>query len=212
MKTAPYKNSYTYNVKKLGAVQNLAHIDNEKQPTDTMNRRFGHNQTPGNARRGSNAQPQYNGPQLRRPDGLTFTPDQDPFPAGSHALTKAIRLLDTSDMPIHIFFILERNTSSDAAKLLRQAVATAKKRREQIGGDVFAVAKAALMSNNPALVKVMDTHWGELFVTEVGREDLVGVMFEVDPLVWRLCGVGCSISEGRVYLLRDALKEREQGR
>lgn len=173
-----------------------------------MNRRFGHNQTPRHARRESNAQPQYNGPQLRRPDDLTFTLDQDPFPAGSHVLTKAIRLLDTSDMPIHIFFILDRNTSPNSAKLLRQAVTTAKKRREQIGGDVFAVAKAALMSNNPALVKVMDTRWGELFVTIVGREDLAGVMFEVDPLVWRLCGVGCSISEGRFYLLRNAPKEK----
>lgn len=67
-------------------------------------------------------------------------------------------------------------------------------------------------SNRPCLVKVRDTRWGELFVTEMGREDLAVVMFEVDPGVWRLCGVGCSISEGRVYLLRDALKEREQGR
>lgn len=179
-----------------------------------MNRR---NQSPTNARRQpatqqqQQQQPQYSGPPLRRPNDLTFTPDQDPFPPGPHTLTKAIRLLDTQNMPIHIFFILDRNTSPTSAALLRKAVATANKRREQIGGDVFAVAKAALMSNRPALVKVMDTSSGELFVTSVGREDLAAVMFEVDREVWRLAGVGTSISEGRMYLLRNALEEEEGG-
>ncbi|TID16112.1 hypothetical protein E2P81_ATG08970 [Venturia nashicola] len=174
-----------------------------------MNRHSNQNQPHRNgARRGSDAQqPRYNGPLLRHPNDLTYTPDQDPFPPGPHTLTKAIRLLDSQDMPTHIFFLLDRNTSPEGAKLLHQAVATANKRRKQNDGDVYAVAKAALTSNRPALVKVRDTSWGELFVTGVGREDLASVMWEVDPEVWRLCGVGASISEGRMYLLRNA---REQ--
>ncbi|QDS70209.1 hypothetical protein FKW77_006903 [Venturia effusa] len=154
-------------------------------------------------------QPQHTDPPLRRPNDLTFTPTQNPFPTGPHTQTKALRLLDAQNMPTHIFFLLDRNTSPLASALLRQTVATATKRREQVGGDIYAVAKAALTSNRPALVKVMDTGWGELFVSEVGREDLAVVMFEVDPGVWRLCGVGTSFCEGRVYLLRSAPREEE---
>lgn len=180
-----------------------------------MNRRFGQHQQ---QRRGQRRQPnvgapppipQWSGPQQRQPTDFTYTPGQDPFPPGSHSLTRAVRLLDTEDMPIHIFFILDRNTSLDAIAMRRCAVATAKKRREQIGGDIYAVAKASLTSNNPKLVKIMDTAWGELYVTAVGREDLAVVMWEVDREVWRLAGVGASISEGRMYLLRNAQQEAE---
>ncbi|KAE9986261.1 hypothetical protein EG328_006264 [Venturia inaequalis] len=176
-----------------------------------MDRRSNQNPPPRNAARREHAihpqQLQYNGPPIRHPNDLTYTPNEDPFPLGPHTLTRAIRLLDSEDMPTHIFFLLDRNMSPEAETLLRQVVATANNRREQIGGDVIAVAKASLTSNRPALVKVRNTNWGELFVTSVGREDLASVMWEVDPEVWRLCGVGTSISEGRMYLLRNARGE-----
>jgi hypothetical protein len=116
-------------------------------------------------------------------------------------------------MPIHIFFIIDRNTHSHATEMRRRATATARERRQQIGGDLFAVAKAALMSNNPKISKVCDTARGELFVTEPGREDLAAVLYEIGSLekkvdmeegIWRLCGVGTVISEGRLYMLRNA--------
>lgn len=189
-------------------LQSVREQEQERQKqAETMNRHFGiqpGRNHQGMARRQSNAPPpQWAGPQQRQPNDLTYAPGENPFPPGSHRLTKAVRLLDTSDMPIHIFFILDRNTHPSATEMRRHAVATAKKRREQVGGDLFAVATAALTSNNPKLVKVCDTAKGELFATAGGREDLAVVMFEVDREVWRLAGVGTSISEGRLYLLRN---------
>jgi hypothetical protein len=191
--------------------------------TGFMNRNFdqlGHAQR-GLARR--------HGERLARPRGglqgqqvggnqlgnLTYGPGEDPLPQSSHSLTKAVQIVDSDDMPIHMFFIIDGNTHSHAAEMRRRATAAAKARRQQIGGDVIAVAEAALSSNNPKIKKVCDTARGELFVTEPGREDLAAVLNEIANLgnevkreeaVWRLCGVGTTISEGRLYMLRNASK------
>jgi hypothetical protein len=90
-------------------------------------------------------------------------------------------------------------------RVARQAAAN---RRRQIGGDYFAVAKAALLSNNKKLVEVGKSKRGEIYATDVGREDLLEVMKELgeavgpDEMQWRLLGVGTAISEGRLFLLR----------
>lgn len=192
-------------------------------PTEFMNRHFdqlGHAQR-GLARRHDErlARPR-GGPQGKQVGrnqigNHTYGLGEDPFPPGSHALTKAVQIVDSDDMPIHMFFIIDGNTHPHAAEMRRRATATAKARRQQIGGDVISVAEAALSSNNPKIKKVCDTARGELFVTEPGREDLAAVLYEIANLgnkvnqeeaVWRLCGVGTTISEGRLYMLRNASK------
>jgi hypothetical protein len=177
-----------------------------------MNRRFGQQARPNqraNTPRQQTARPQRTQPTTppeRQPNNLTYSYGEDPFPPTAHAITKAVRLLDEEHIPIHLFFILDRNTSPEASRLRHQASERAKKRREQVGGNLFEVANAALMSNRPALVKVWDTNQGELYVTSVGREDLATVMYGVAPDVWRVAGVGTGFCEGRVYLLRNAKK------
>jgi hypothetical protein len=152
---------------------------------------------------------------INHPGNLTYGPGEDPLPPGSHVLTKAVQIVDSDDMPIHMFFIIDGNTHPHAAEMRRRATATAQARRQQIGGDVIAVAEAALSSNNSKIKKVCDTVCGELYVTEPGREDLAAALYEIANLanevnreeaVWRLCAVGTTISEGRLYMLRNAAK------
>jgi hypothetical protein len=177
---------------------------------EDMNRRFGQQARPNqraNTHRQQTARPQRaqpTNPLQRQPNDLTYSYGEDPFPPHAHAITKAVRFLDEEHTPIHLFFILDRNTAPEASRLRHQASERAKKRREQVGGDLFEVANAALTSNRPALVKVWDTKQGELYVTSVGREDLASVMYGVAPDVWRVAGVGTGFCEGRVYLLRNA--------
>jgi hypothetical protein len=140
-------------------------------------------------------------------------PGEDPLPPLNLRLTEPITIVDKDEMPIHQFYLTDFNIDPLNVSRSEEAHMRARQRREQVGGDLLTVFKAAQQSNKPKLIHLEDNPCarGEIFVTELNRHDLLEVCKTVNWRAamagsrtsnWRLLGVGTGLSEGRLYLLR----------
>jgi hypothetical protein len=142
-------------------------------------------------------------------------PGDDPLPPFRSRITEPITIVDTEEMPIHQFYLTDFNSDPANVARIKEATSKARQRREQIGGNLLGVFKAAQQSNKPKLIHLEDnpSARGEIFLTDFNRHDLLEVCKTVNWRAamigsrisnWRLLGVGTGLSEGRLYLVRAA--------